>query len=342
MKWLAITSVAATVLAGCSGEVGSVASPSDSNASVAGSPVAVGAIGAGSGVGASSSAGTGAGGTASAGASSGSASSSGAAASPPALPSLADGGVTGIPCAVSQVLATRCQTCHSQPPVAPSPMALVTYADLVAPSLVDKTKTYAEESVLRMQNTVIPMPPRPAAPATAAEVALLQSWISGGYPAGFCGVGNAGDGGADAATVNNPYATPAICTSMIYWTGGNDPAMRPGEACIACHSRGEGPRFSLAGTVYASAHEPNDCNSMASDLAGATVVITDANKISYTLTPDRVGNFSSNASLALPYQAKVVKAGNERIMMTPQTVGDCNSCHTPAGANMAPGRILLP
>ncbi len=81
---------------------------------------------------------------------------------------------------------------------------------------------------------------------------------------------------------------------------------------------------------------------MAGDIAGATVVITDANKMSYTLTPDRVGSFSSNASLALPYQAKVVKAGNERIMMTPQTVGDCNSCHTPAGANMAPGRILLP
>jgi predicted CXXCH cytochrome family protein len=29
-------------------------------------------------------------------------------------------------------------------------------------------------------------------------------------------------------------------------------------------------------------------------------------------------------------------------MTTPQTNGDCNSCHTPDGASNAPGRIIAP
>ena len=29
-------------------------------------------------------------------------------------------------------------------------------------------------------------------------------------------------------------------------------------------------------------------------------------------------------------------------MITPQTEGDCNACHTPFGTKLAPGRIVLP
>jgi hypothetical protein len=129
---------------------------------------------------------------------------------------------------------------------------------------------------------------------------------------------------------------------MAHWTAGNNGDMRPGEACITCHSRGEGPAFVIAGTVYPTAHEPDDCNGANGTLDGATVVITDAKKVTLTLRPNTVGNFSSNAAITLPFQAKVVQGGKERIMVTPQTNGDCNSCHTSPGNNLAPGRIMLP
>jgi len=38
--------------------------------------------------------------------------------------------------------------------------------------------------------------------------------------------------------------------------------------------------------------------------------------------------------------------GRERVMIDKRTSGDCNACHTQAGAgvapNLAPGRIILP
>jgi hypothetical protein len=119
--------------------------------------------------------------------------------------------------------------------------------------------------------------------------------------------------------------------------------MEPGVACIACHqsSGGEAPRFAIAGTVYPTAHEPNLCDG-APGSDGAQVVIVGANGQSTTLTPNTAGNFTYSGSISLPFQAKVVYMGRERIMTTPQTTGDCNACHTQSGTNGAPGRILLP
>jgi hypothetical protein len=98
--------------------------------------------------------------------------------------------------------------------------------------------------------------------------------------------------------------------------------------------------LTIGGTVYATAHDPNDCNGV--NVSGATVVITDANKNVLTIAVDSVGNFLSSASVATPYTASVVYNGNSLSMLTPQTSGDCNSCHTPTGANGAPGRVMLP
>jgi hypothetical protein len=46
--------------------------------------------------------------------------------------------------------------------------------------------------------------------------------------------------------------------------------------------------------------------------------------------------------LQTPYTAKVIVDGLERAMVTPQVSGDCNACHTEAGANGAPGRVRTP
>ena len=118
--------------------------------------------------------------------------------------------------------------------------------------------------------------------------------------------------------------------------------MKPGEACVSCHasSQGEAPMLTIGGTVYPTAHEPNDCQGV--NVTGATVVITDTNGKVTSLSVDSVGNFQSSSAIATPYTATVSYGGNTLSMVTPQTSGDCNSCHDVTGENGAPGRIMLP
>ncbi len=253
---------------------------------------------------------------------------------------------SGLPCDVQTFLGNRCQTCHGAVPAGGAPSTLVTYQDLTAPSRSDPTQTEAAMAVSRMLNTTLPMPPRPGTPATAADVAVLQTWIAAGYPMGSCGGGGGtADGGvADGGgTPGDPFAAAPVCTSKTLWTQGTrgSASMQPGVACINCHSSGEGPRFALAGTVYPTAHEPDQCDG-ASGVTGVAIVITGADGKTVTLTPNAAGNFSSSAAVTTPYQAKVTYMGRERLMVAAQTSGDCNSCHTQSGANAAPGRILLP
>jgi hypothetical protein len=129
----------------------------------------------------------------------------------------------------------------------------------------------------------------------------------------------------------------------MHWTSGDEesPQMHPGGACIACHSRGEGPRFSVAGTVFPTAHEPTDCYGVEGG-SDVHVEITDAAGSVLTLSVNAAGNFYSTKTVAYPFHAKVVTMGQERAMGAAQATGDCNSCHTETGKNGAPGRIMLP
>jgi cytochrome c553 len=240
---------------------------------------------------------------------------------------------TDLPCNIQQILQANCTGCHSDPPVS-GPMGLVTYADLTAPAVTDPTKTVAQMSLIRIQSTTAPMPKPPAAPLSSADISAFTAWVNAGTPMGSC---------APAEGGTNPYDTPLTCTSKSYWNAGPDntsPVMAPGGACINCHARqgGEGPRFTIAGTVYPTAHEPMDCNGA----SGITVVITDNAGQVLSLTTNGAGNFFSSARLALPFTAKVVGNGRERVMSYPQTNGDCNLCHAEPPVNGAPGRIMAP
>ena len=159
--------------------------------------------------------------------------------------------------------------------------------------------------------------------------------------AGSSGTGPAAPGTDGGGTTTPPTPT-STCTSGTTWTGGNNgsASMTPGQACIGCHAAagGEAPLFTIAGTVYPTANEPNDCNG----IANVTVVITDANGQQLTLLTNKAGNFSSQAAITPPYQAKVVSGAKERAMMSSQTSGDCNTCHTATGVGGAPGRIMSP
>jgi len=218
-------------------------------------------------------------------------------------------------------------------------MTLTGYDDLIAPSSNDPARTVVDVSIERLRDPMAPMPPAPANPPTPTEADVLSAWVASGMPT----VCDSGGGGV----IENPYATPVTCTSGTYWTGGDEGSrsMRPGGTCIDCHDSGpkDGPPFALAGTVYPSAHEPDDCNGIDAS-SPAEVIVVDAEGRTFTMSVNSVGNFyyETENAFAFPYRAKVVRDGRERVMVDEQTSGDCNACHTESGAEDAPGRIMAP
>ena len=252
-----------------------------------------------------------------------------------------DGGVAGdLPCDVAALLSTHCTSCHGSPPSGNAPMSLNSLATLTAPATGFPGKTYAQRSLVRMQDSASPMPPGAGVTVSATELAAFSSWVNAGTPAGTCG-----------PTVDPVFGAPPQCSSNQFWTGGNSGSsrMRPGEACIACHSTGgEGPSFSVAGTVYPTGHEPSDCNGLAA--AGATVTVTDNNGTSRSFSVNAAGNFSGPAGggwPVFPITARVDFNGKTRSMATAVPSGDCNICHTQNGTAVGgiaapPGRIALP
>jgi hypothetical protein len=203
----------------------------------------------------------------------------------------------------------------------------------------------AQMAVTRMQSTTAPMPPSPLPLDTAAEIAAVSNWVAAGYPMGSCG----SDAGADAASPppDPTFTDPSTCASGQHYQGGGSSNMHPGQACIQCHAQsgGEAPAFTIAGTVFPKGHVPDDClptSAQSAKLTQVQVVITDKNNHTLTLSVNVNGNFYSTQAVAFPFTAKVVYQGKQRAMATPQTSGDCNSCHTDQGKNNAPGRIALP
>ncbi len=241
----------------------------------------------------------------------------------------------GLPCDVATFFETKCDTCHTNPPAGGAPVSLLTYADLQAPSRLNPALNEAQESLVRVESTSSPMPP--GGGLSASDVAVLANWLDAGTPQGTCA--------AMAPDAGSPDSPP-VCTSNSTWTGGNDGSsrMNPGLACIACHQStgGEAPRYSVAGTVYPTVHEPDLCNGASGSAFGVTVHITDAAGTTITLTPNSAGNFDSSAALTFPIRASVTSDAGTLVMQTPQSSGDCNSCHTQNGLNGAPGRIIVP
>jgi hypothetical protein len=107
----------------------------------------------------------------------------------------------------------------------------------------------------------------------------------------------------------------------------------------------EAPIFAFAGTVYQTAHEPDDCVGGPVDAGGdrAEVEVISATGLSYVAPVTNGGNFMlETTALAFPITARVRFRGRSRSMTEPQMTGECNSCHTARGKEGAPGRIQLP
>lgn len=238
-----------------------------------------------------------------------------------------------LPCDVRAFLADHCQGCHGARLAGGAPMSLMTYRDLTARN-ADGVEI-AQRALARIKSAGAPMPPMPAPSATATDISMFEAWVAAGTPTGDC----------SAPPEPGPFDGPTVCTSSTTWTGGDreSPLMHPGRACIACHAvershDDDAPKFRVAGTVFPTGHEPDDCNGAAS----ATVEVTDATGAVTTLPVNAAGNFFTSAALASPIHVAVVANGKRRAMSGSPPTGDCNSCHTQDGANLAPGRIALP
>jgi hypothetical protein len=160
--------------------------------------------------------------------------------------------------------------------------------------------------------------------------------------AAVVGGGGTDDAGTAADLSDNVFSGPSVCTSGKMWNGNESATMAPGEPCLGCHLNNK-RKFWFAGTVFPTGHEPDDCFA-SSTVAGAQVVVTDSTGKALTATVGSTGNFyvARSGAFTPPFRAKVVKDGKTREMAAEQMDGDCNSCHTEQGTNLAPGRIVAP
>jgi len=188
--------------------------------------------------------------------------------------------------------------------------------------------------------TVDPGPnPSPADASAASEDAATNDPDD-------AGTGDPGNVDQDAGGDVPTFIPDLVCTSGNFYRGGGgdddgSPTMNPGMACNDCHRRSrEAPIFSIAGTVYPTLNEPDNCYGVNGLNAGMQIKITGANGAVLMLAPNAAGNFYSQNSVAFPAKAALVYGGMEIEMFDPITAadGDCNSCHSEYGTN-GPGRI---
>jgi len=180
----------------------------------------------------------------------------------------------------------------------------------------------------------------PTTGSSAANIAILQDWITAGYPAGAaCG----GDGGAPPPNLGVFAGAPAY----VAGTGNN--AHNAGKNCMQCHSGGGGgggdddaPQFEIGGTVY---------NGSGVGVGGAEVRLVDANNNATSVYTGSNGTFYIRGSgFAGPAHVGVRNASAVQNMITalqsgsqpPATTGGaCSACHC-TGSGCTVSDVHLP
>jgi hypothetical protein len=135
---------------------------------------------------------------------------------------------------------------------------------------------------------------------------------------------------------------PQVCSTAAV-NAGESELMEPGGACIGCHSSYDGPSFAIAGTVMNALDDDTNCGGV----PDVTVAITGADGMRVELVANASGNFTLDrwpGTSLFPYTAQVSRGGVTTKMLTARQAGqnDCNACHTAAGLDAAPGRIIAP
>jgi len=253
-----------------------------------------------------------------------------------------DPGPDELPCDVKAALERACTHCHADPANSNAPEPLTTRFDFFRAAVSVDSQDVAQVARSRLSGTSpLPMPPRSEPPATSADLDTIRGWLAAGAPSGTCG-----------RIAARP--APTTCRSGMMWT--QDEAcsdrMLPGMACRTCHA-GEATQINyfFQGTMFPAFHEADLCEDPPPADAHIEILDDATGQITLTLMPGAFGNFSSlgiSPGVPIPYRARVVANGQMREMMTPQTSGDCNACHTEQGTHApgttldAPGRITWP
>src|SRR5581483_8969078 len=88
-----------------------------------------------------------------------------------------------LPCDVSAILATRCQSCHQRPALFGAPMPLLTWSDTQAIPPMDTVPAW---KAIKTKVTAGLMPPAgaPGGALTDAEKTALLDWVDAGAPQG--------------------------------------------------------------------------------------------------------------------------------------------------------------
>ncbi len=236
-------------------------------------------------------------------------------------------GTSGIPCNVATLLAAKCTTCHADPLPSPSYLAsLVTLAELKAPSKLDPTKNEVEESVALMTLTsgATAMPPTSGSPA--ADIAVLQAWISSGYAAGAACDGGAPPSPTGVFTNAPPYAAPTKACSGKH---------NAGQECMGCHSGNSDNAFLMGGTLY---------DGSGNAVVNAEVRLVDSTGKATSVYSCQNGNFyigaNNGGTLNGPATVGVRNATTTQTMVTTLSSGSqppassggaCNACHASGG-----------
>ena len=117
-------------------------------------------------------------------------------------------GSTALPCDIQEALRLGCQSCHASTPIAGAPMALVTWEDMMAPSVTNPSVTVAQLVSARINTTdsALVMPPPVA---QNAATAIVWERLNGHHQAGSppnsdpaCGGGGTGGTGGVAGNVS--------------------------------------------------------------------------------------------------------------------------------------------
>jgi hypothetical protein len=125
----------------------------------------------------------------------------------------ADSASNGLPCDVKTIIETNCATCHGSTPTFGAPMALVSALDFRAKA-PSTNATVGEQTLKRISDDRLPMPPPPNERLSSADRAVLDAWIESGAPDGTCGSATGGAGGAGTGEVPEPLPDDVTCYDL--------------------------------------------------------------------------------------------------------------------------------
>jgi hypothetical protein len=143
----------------------------------------------------------------------------------------------------------------------------------------------------------------------------------GGGGGGSVDMATGGGGGGGAADMAGGGGTTDMASNCIALTtaltSGHHNA---GAACAGCHNGSGATLWTASGTLY-------NAVSGGAAIAGATIVLTDANNQAVSIVTSTNGNFYTTTPLTYPVTARASGCPNDVAMVSKASSGDCNSCH---------------